>query len=192
MSDSYRVAIGDSNPQSLTTLRNYLILAGHTVVAEARSGEELMQIYRRGRLDLIILDMSLIDEFSAIEKIIEADVTPVIVVSEHFDSELINSAISFCLFAHLIKPVRAEELAAAIAVAFRRFTEFQLLRDETLNLRQALEDRKIIERAKGVVMRQSGVDEVSALRQMQQTARNSRQKLIDVARALLLVERAFE
>ena len=192
MSDTYRIAIADDDPKSRTALCKYLILAGHAVVAEAQSGEELIQICGNGHLDLIVLDMNLIDELSTMEKISDAHMTPVIVVSEHFDSELIACAISSCVFAYLIKPIRAEELTAAIAVALRRFIEFQSLRDETSNLRQSLEDRKIIERAKGIVMKRSGLDEVSAFRQLQQTARKTRQKVIDVARALLLVESAFE
>jgi AmiR/NasT family two-component response regulator len=194
MSDTYRISIVDNDPESLTTLRNYLILAGHTVFAEARSGEELIQICGSVHLDLIILDMNSItlDELSAVEKISEARVTPVIAIAEHFDNELIACAISSCIFAYLIKPIRLEELTAAIAVVSRQFAESQSLRDETSDLRQALEDRKIIERAKGIVMSRSGLDEVSAFHQLQQTARSTRQKLIDVARALLLVESAFE
>jgi len=94
--------------------------------------------------------------------------------------------------AYLIKPIKQADLETAIALAMRRFEQFQALRKEAGDLRQALEDRKVIERAKGVLMRWSGLDEAEAFRRLQRTASDRNLKLVEVARMLLVAEEATQ
>lgn len=92
--------------------------------------------------------------------------------------------------AHLVKPIKEADLPPAIAVAMGRFEQFRALRQEAADLRQALEDRKLVERAKGVLMQKSGTDEADAYRRLQRLATDRRCKLVEVARWVLMIEDA--
>ena len=94
--------------------------------------------------------------------------------------------------AYLVKPIKQADLEPAIALAIRRFEQFQQLRQEADDLRQALEDRKVIERAKGVLMKKAQLDEQEAFRRLQKLARDKNKKIVEIARSILLAEEAFE
>ena len=96
------------------------------------------------------------------------------------------------ILAYLVKPIKQADLEAAIVVAMRRFEEFRSLRKEAGELRSALEDRKVIERAKGVLMKKTGLDESAAFLRLQKLARDHNQKMVEVARMILRAEEAFE
>src|SRR5439155_27142512 len=91
----------------------------------------------------------------------------------------------------LTKPVKPEDLALAIHFAVLRFQQYQKVEQEAAGLRQALADRKIVERAKGVIMRKAGIDEEAAFRRLQRLASDSNQKLVEIARTILLTEETF-
>jgi response regulator NasT len=94
--------------------------------------------------------------------------------------------------AYLIKPVSQADVEAAIALAMRRFEQFQAVRREAADLRQALEDRKVIERAKGIVMRRLAVNEDEAYRRLRKLGNDHNLKLVDVARTILQADEVFE
>ena len=94
--------------------------------------------------------------------------------------------------AYLVKPIRGEQLASSISVAVRRFEQFQELASQAADLKHALEDRKLIERAKGVLMSHRGLSEDDAFRRLQKLASDRNQKLVDVARAILASYDEFE
>ena len=94
--------------------------------------------------------------------------------------------------AHLVKPVGQKDLAAIVSIAMQRFQEVQSLRAEVDNIRQALEDRKLIERAKGIIMAKRRLDEPTAFHFLQQLARRHRKKLIDVANSVILADGVLE
>jgi response regulator NasT len=94
--------------------------------------------------------------------------------------------------AYLVKPVKLADLETAIAISMRRFEQFQSLRREATDLRQALEDRKIIERAKGLLMRKLKLDEHDAFRRLQKISNERNLKLVDVANSLLLSEQILD
>jgi response regulator NasT len=93
------------------------------------------------------------------------------------------------VMAYLVKPLRPQELGPAIDLAVARFREFEAVRRENEDLKKALDSRKIVERAKGLLMERQGLTEAEAFRRIQKTAMDSRRPMIEVARALLLVER---
>ena len=95
------------------------------------------------------------------------------------------------VLAFLVKPLRQADLEPAIVVAVSRFEQLQALRRETADLRQALEDRKLIERAKGALMRRTGLPEHDAFRRLQRLASDRNRKLVDVARMILTAEDAY-
>jgi response regulator NasT len=114
----------------------------------------------------------------------------VILVSAHHDPELIRRAEADHIMAYLVKPIKQGDLGPAIALAMRRFEQFEQLRQEAADLRQALEDRKLIERAKGILMRRASLDEPTAFRRLQKTASDKNLKLVDVARMIVTAEEA--
>jgi len=95
------------------------------------------------------------------------------------------------VLAYLVKPIGLADLQPAIANAVRRFAEFQALHKDCNDLRQALSDRKIIERAKGLLMKLAGVDEKEAFQRLQQLASEKNQKLVDASQSILAVEKAL-
>jgi response regulator NasT len=107
-------------------------------------------------------------------------------------SDFLESDVSHQVFGVLSKPIREAELAAMILVAAQRSTEFNQLRAETSSLRTALEDRKVIEQAKGVLMMKCDMDEANAFRQLQHMARQQRKKVVEIAHSVLIAESAFE
>jgi len=116
---------------------------------------------------------------------------PVILVSAYHDAELVERAEADHIMGYLVKPIKQADLGPVISLAMRRFEQFQELRKEAADLRQALEDRKLIERAKGLLMKKAGLDEASAFRRLQKLASDKNLKLVEVARILLTAEEAY-
>ena len=147
---------------------------------------------RAAQPDLVITDIKMpgLDGIAAAAEIFRERPTPVILVSAYHDPELVERAGAECVFGYLVKPIKEADLPPAIAVAMGRFEQFRALRQEADDLRQALEDRKLVERAKGVLMRRSGVDEADAYRRLQKLATDRRCKLAEAARWVLTVEDA--
>jgi response regulator NasT len=115
---------------------------------------------------------------------------PVILVSAFHEPELLERAEAEHVLAYMVKPIKAADLVPAIGIAVRRFEQFQALQREATDLRQALEDRKVIERAKGILMKRAGLDEAEAFRRMQKLASEKSRKLVDIAAAILTAEEA--
>ena len=139
--------------------------------------------------DIKMPDMDGID---AASEIYRDHPVPVILVSAYHDAEFVSRAEGDHILAYLIKPIKQADLEPAIAIAMRRFEQFQALRREAADLRQALEDRKVIEKAKGVLMKKAALDENEAFRRMQKLASDRNRKLIEIAHMLLTAEEAFQ
>jgi response regulator NasT len=189
MNRPLRIVVADDEPRIQQYFRRILPLLGHQVVAVAQTGRELVDLCRSHQPDLIITDikMSEMDGIEAAVQICNERPLPIILVSAYHDTELIERAEANHVLAYLIKPIKQAHLEPAIALAVRRFEQFQALRQEAADLRQALADRKKIERAKGVLMRQAKLDEEEAFRRMQKMARDRNQKLVEVAEIVLAV-----
>jgi two-component system, response regulator PdtaR len=195
MHRKYRIAFADSDPAVRETLRTELLRAGHKVIVEASSSKELIErcTANEAAVELVIVDIK-IDGMSGIEAgeaIVEHRNIPFIIVADSGDDDLIEQAVTHRAFAFLLKPIRTIELQAAIQMAVQRFEELQTCRMETASMRQALVDRKAIERAKGILMRKRSLDEPSAFAYLQQLSRQHRQKLIDVANIINLADKAL-
>jgi response regulator NasT len=117
---------------------------------------------------------------------------PVILVSAYHDAPLIERAEADHILGYLVKPIKQADLEPVIGLAVRRFEQFQELRKEAGDLRQALEDRKVIERAKGVLMKRARLDEAEAFRRLQKLASEKSRKLVDIAQMLLVAEEAVQ
>jgi len=194
MKKSLRIAIAEDEPDMREYLEKTLPLLGHQVVAVAQNGRELVEQCRSAQPDLVITDIKMPqqDGIEAAAQIFRERPVPVILLSAFHDPELIERAEADHVLAYLVKPIKQTDLAPAIALAVRRFQQFQALQKETDDLRQALEDRKFIEKAKGVLMKRADVDEAEAFRRLQKLATDRRSRLADIARWILAVEEASQ
>lgn len=190
MSAALRIAVADDEPFLRTYFQDVLPDMGHEVVGAAATGKELVALCRATNPDLVISDIRMpdMDGIDAAAEISKERPTPIILVSAFHDQEYIERAEQTHILAYLIKPVERAQLEAAIAIVRRRFTEFQALQGEANDLKQALEDRKVIEKAKGIMMKKTKLGEPEAFRTMQKIARDQNLKLIEVARRILEAE----
>jgi response regulator NasT len=193
MNEALRIAVAEDEPELLEDLQEMLADLGHRVVATATNGQQLIEQCDATRPDLVVADirMPLVDGLEAAEHLRRIEPTPVVLVSAHSDPELIERALRNHVLSYLIKPIKADQLKTAIALAMRRFREFKTLRREASDLRQALEDRKVIERAKGVLMKEADLDEAEAFRRLQKLASNKNQKILQIAHAILTAREAI-
>jgi response regulator NasT len=193
MNQRLRIAVADDEADMRDFFERMLPLCGHEVVSIAETGKELVEHCQTLHPDLVITDIKMpdMDGIDASTQICRDRATPVILVSAYHDPQLVHRAESDHVMAYLVKPIGQADLGPAIAVAISRFQELQALRKETGDLKQALADRKIIEQAKGILMKVTGVDEKDAYKRLQQLAADKNQKVIDAAQSVLAMERAL-
>ena len=194
MNRALRIAVADDEPDMRDYFRKILPRLGHQVVAAAESGRQLVEQCRQAQPDLVITDIKMpdMDGIEAAIAIYRETPVPVILVSAHHDPELIARAEADHILGYLVKPIKQTDLEPVIALTIRRFEQFEALRREAADLRQALEDRKVIERAKGVLMKRGPMDEQDAFRRLQKLASEKSRKLIDIAHTILLAEEAVQ
>ncbi|HEV3143676.1 MAG TPA: response regulator [Gemmataceae bacterium] len=185
-----RIAVAEDEADMREYMETTLPLLGHQVVVSAKTGRELIDQCRTAKPDLIICDIKMpeMDGIDAARTIFNERPVPVILLSAHHEPELVTRAETDCVLAYLVKPIKEADLNPAISLAMRRFEQLQALRQEAASLRQALEDRKLIERAKGILMKRAGVTENEAFRRMQKLASSKRLKLVEIANMILAVE----
>lgn len=188
-----RVAVADDEPEVRGVLENMLAALGHEVAFAANTGRELVDFCLTTPVDLVMTDIRMpdMDGLDAAAIIYEKVRTPIILLSGHCDRELIERAEETHVFAYLVKPITQMQLVPAIALASRRFEEFEALQKEANDLRQALADRKLIERAKGLLMKHLNVDEQEAFRRLQKLASSKNKKLIEIAEMVLTAAEAL-
>lgn len=188
-----RIAVADDEAEMRLFFRELLPHLGHHLVAEAATGKELVERCRDARPDLVITDILMPDGdgIQAVAQVNREASIPVILVTGHHDTDVFAQAEANYIMAYLAKPVKPVDLQAAVRLAMLRFGHFQALAREASDLRQALEDRKLIERAKGIVMKRSGTDEPEAFRRLQRLASEKNKRLVEIAQQVVLAEEAF-
>ncbi len=132
-----------------------------------------------------------LDGLEAIKRIGQQRPIPVVIISAHHDPEFIQRALDSHVLAYLVKPIDDANLKTSISLAIWRFKEFQALHQQAADLRQALEDRKIVERAKGILMKRADLDEQAAFGRLQELASNKHIKMIEIAKMLVTADEAF-
>jgi AmiR/NasT family two-component response regulator len=194
MNRALKIVVADDELDMRDYFQQFLPLLGHQVLAVARTGRELVDLCVATHPDLVITDIKMpdMDGIDAAAQIYRQAAIPVILVSAYHDAEFIRRAEADHIMAYLVKPIKQADLEPAIGIAMRRFEQFQALRKETADLKQALEDRKVIEKAKGILMKKAGLDEHDAFRRLQKLASDKNRKLIDIAQTILTAEEALE
>ncbi len=187
-----RIAVADDEPDMRVFFRELLPRLGYEVAAEAATGRDLVEQCSRLRPNLIITDVKMpdMDGVRAAAEVNRAGQVPVILVTGHHDADVLADGGDY-IMAYLAKPIRPVDLQAAIRLAILRFGRFQALVKEAADLRQALEDRKLIEKAKGAVMKRVGLDEDEAFRRLRRMASDHNRKLADVAQQVATAEDLF-
>ena len=186
-----RILIADDESIRLMSLRKQLAALGHRVIAEASNGEEAVALAAAMQPDLAILDikMPVADGIEAAQRITQSRPIPIILLTAYNEAELVERAAQANISAYLMKPVAEEDLLPAITLALIRFRQFEALRREVSDLREALEARKIIERAKGILVRRLDLTEEEAFRRLQKQSQDSNRKLAEVAEAIVMADR---
>lgn len=193
MKTSLRIAIADDEPEIMDDLAETLEELGHHVVIRAGDGVELLAAFREQDADLVITDIKMpgLDGLRAVEEIRKIRPVPIVILSAFHDEELLSKALKEQVMAYLVKPIQVESLETSIQLAVQRFQEFQALKEQADNLKQALEDRKMIERAKGILMERAELSEPDAFRRLQLLSSRKNRKLVDVARDIVDADAVF-
>ena len=165
-------------------LRAHLEKLGHHVIAQASNGPEATKYFNEAKPDLVLMDIRL-DQTDGIElasQLLEQRRVPMIIVSAYSDKELIERAAEAGVYGYLVKPATAESIAAQIGIALNRFAETTKLMDENQSLLQTLETRKLVERAKGILMKRLSLAEPDAHRRLQQESQKRRISIAEIAK----------
>jgi response regulator NasT len=179
-----RVLIAEDDPLIALGLAERLRSLGHEPIGPAADGEQAIELARTSRPDLYLFDIEMpnLDGLQAAVQLARDGLRrPVVVVTGVDDPSLIERSIASGVSAYLTKPIDARELQAALELAAARHAEFQALEGEVDRAQQALEDRKLVERAKGLLMSALELSEQDAFRRLQLTARERNLRLADVA-----------
>ena len=183
-----RVIVADDESLIRMDLREMLTNLGYLVVGEVADGRSAVNQARELRPDVVVMDIKMpdMDGIEAAKILTEERVAPVVLLSAYSQRELVERAREAGVVAYLVKPYREEELAPAIEVALARFAEFKDLEKQVADLQQALETRKLVDRAKGILMDKQGLTESEAFRKIQKMSMDNRKAMKDVAEAIIL------
>ena len=182
-----RVVIAEDEAIIRLDLRETLEEEGYEVVAETGRGDKVLELVREHRPDLAILDIKMpgIDGLEASRLITAEKLCPVVLLTAFSQREIVEQARDAGALAYIVKPFQKSDLVPAIEVAIGRFRELQVLASEVGALEEQLETRKIIDRAKGVLIDKAGLSESDSYAFIQRAAMSERSKMRDIAEKIL-------
>ncbi|MBQ1867041.1 MULTISPECIES: ANTAR domain-containing response regulator [Selenomonas] len=182
-----RLVIADNESIIRLDLREMLEDAGHEVVGEAINGRKAVELTRMHRPDLVIMDIKMpeMDGITAARKISEEKLAPVLLLTAFSQSDIVEKAKDSGVLGYLVKPVRESNLFPAIEIALSRWEEMQGMEEELGKLKDSLETRKTVDRAKGILMAAHKLSEQEAYRRIQRYAMTKRLSIKEVAEAIV-------
>jgi AmiR/NasT family two-component response regulator len=192
--DRTRVIIADDESLIRMDLREMLANLGYLVVGEVGDGRSAVNLARELRPDVVIMDIKMpdMDGIDAAKILTEERIAPVILLTAYSQKDLVERAKEAGVVGYMVKPFREADLVPAIEVALARFKEFEALHKEVNDLQLALETRKLVDRAKGILMDSQGLSESDAFRKIQKMSMNTRKPMKEVAEAIILAHQAGE
>jgi two-component system, response regulator PdtaR len=183
-----RILIAEDDPVIALALAERVRSLGHEPLGPVGDGAQAVAEATAARPDLYLFDIEMpeLDGLAAAAELTERGLgRPVVVITGVDDRGLIERSVATGAGAYLTKPVDTRELEAAISLAAARHAELEELQAEVAQTKQTLEERKVIERAKGLLMKALGLAEPDAFRRLQLAARERNLRLVDVARAIV-------
>src|SRR5919109_701786 len=182
-----RILVAEDETIIRLDLRELLEAAGHEVVAEARDGEEAVALARAHAPELAILDVKMprLDGIEAAKRILDERPIPIVMLTAYDQQELVARAVEAGVFGYLVKPFRESDLMPAIETARARHAELEALREEAESLAEALATRKVVERAKGLLMEREQLSEQEAFERLRRASQVSGRPMRVVAEALI-------
>ncbi len=183
-----RVLVIDDHDPSRRHLIQILGARGYEIAGEGSSGKLAAALAATAKPDVIVIAVGLtdLDGIQATGEILKNILLPVVLITSHYDADTVERATQAGVMALLLKPVREEAVSPAIELAISRFKDFQVLQQENESLKETLGSRKLIERAKGLLMEQRKLSEEQAYSLMKKTSMNMRKPMALVAQAILL------
>jgi two-component system, response regulator PdtaR len=185
-----RIIIAEDDAVIRLDLKEELERQGYLVVGQVGDGQSAVNLARELRPDLVVMDIRMpeLDGIAAAEILTREKLAPVILVTAYSEDDLIERARNAGVVHYVTKPWRQSDLKAAIEIALSRFQEFRTIESKVKDLEEALATRKVVERAKGVLMQKYSLTEQEAFRRIQKLSMNNRKSMKDVAEAILLTE----
>jgi AmiR/NasT family two-component response regulator len=182
-----RILVAEDETIIRLDLRDILERAGFEVCAEARDGEEAVELALSEKPDLAILDVKMprLDGIDAARRILGERPIPIVILTAYGQEELVSRAVEAGVFGYLVKPFRESDLLPAIRAARARHAELEALREEAESLSEALATRKVVERAKGLLMAREGLSEQDAFARLRRASQVSGRPMRVVAEALI-------
>jgi response regulator NasT len=182
-----RIVLVEDDATVRLFLRQTLEGLGHQVVGEADNGADMVQLMLSRDADVVVFDIHLPqqDGLTALRQIYQERVVAAVAITADRDQDLVGRALDEHVLAYLVKPVEAYQLGPALQVAWARFQELRDLTTANATLRQTLQNRKVIERAKGILMKVNQWSEAEAFRRLQRAAMNRRLSMTDLAQAIV-------
>ncbi len=169
-------------------LRERLTGLGYTVVGEAADGEAAVMLARRLQPDLVLMDIKMpkMDGIAAASILLQERIAPVVLLTAFSDRDLIEDAREAGVLGYISKPFREADLVPTLEVAIARFEELRAMERENVNLKETLETRRLVDRAKGILMDTQGLSEGAAFRRIQKLAMDRRKTMKEIAEAIIL------
>lgn len=182
-----KIVIADNESIIRMDLKEILEEAGHEVVGEATDGLKAIDLTRKYKPDLVIMDIKMpeMDGIAAAKVISNEKIAPVLLLTAFSQKEIVDKAKDSGVLAYLVKPVRESNLFPAMEIAMSRFEEIVQLEHELDDVKNSLEMRKILDRAKGILMDAYGLNESEAYRRIQQYSMAKRKTIKEVAQAIV-------
>ena len=182
-----RILIAEDETIIRLDLRDLLERAGFEVCGEAKDGEEAIALARSEEPELAIMDVKMprLDGIDAARRILDERPIPIVMLTAYGQEELVSRAVEAGVFGYLVKPFREQDLLPAIAAARARHEELQALREEAESLTEALAARKVIERAKGLLMEKEKLSEEDAFARLRKASQASGRPLRVIAEAVV-------
>jgi response regulator NasT len=183
-----RIIIADDESIIRMDLKEMLTALGYLVVGEVGDGRSAVNLARELRPDLIIMDVKMpdMDGIEATSILTKEKIAPVLLLTAFGQRDLVERAKEAGVVGYLVKPFRESDLTPAIEVALQRFQEFKELDGEVQTLKEALETRKFVDRAKGILMSRDGLSEPEAFHRIQKMSMNTRRPMGQIAEAIIL------
>ncbi len=187
-----RIIIADDESIVRMDLKEMLTTLNYLVVGEVGDGQSAVNLARELKPDVVLMDIKMpdMDGIEAAKILTEEQIAPVVLLTAYSQKDLVDRAKEAGVVGYLVKPFREADLLPAIEVALARFGEFKQMNQEVNDLQDALETRKLVDRAKGILMDAQGLEEQEAFRRIQKMSMNTRKPMKEVAEAIILAHKA--